>query len=127
MRPCTPHYVVSAQHTTTLGTHFYSTASIADSCFGIVHAVCRDGAITNATHDDSRTILRRMFAHWYQYYVQDYDTDLHQHIPDIRTHEGLLDLIYVGNIIELTPFLDRRRHSRTPEEEEEIHTAIMWY
>jgi hypothetical protein len=127
MQPCTLHYVVTVDNCTTLGRHFYSTATIADSCFGLIHSVFRNGDDHNTSHDGSLTLLRRIFAYWYQFYVDSYQSSGNAHIPDIREHHRLMDLVYVGNILELTPFLDRRVAPQTPEATEEMQMAMLQY
>ena len=71
MRPTTPHYVLMVENSITYGRHFYAKSSIADSVYGVIHAFVLGHGITNALHDNTKTLLRRMMAMWYSHYVLD--------------------------------------------------------
>ena len=57
-------------------------------------------------------------------------TVLDSHVPDISTEQGLLDVIAVGNILELHKFMDRRYYNQhdslSPSDLEEM-TVARWY
>lgn len=127
MRPCTLHYVITTDNSTALGRYFYASSSIADSCFGLVHAMFCDDGVTNASNDHTHTIIRRIFSYWYQFYVEDQEMLNTAHIPDITQQEGLLDMIYVRNILELSKFLDHHKGPLSKEEKDEAQIAIWRY
>ena len=64
MRPGTPHYVVTPENAITWGRHFYASSSMQDTVLGVVQTFVMDYGLTNALHDKSRTLLRRMMAMW---------------------------------------------------------------
>lgn len=64
MRPGTPHYVVTTEDAITWGRHFYASSSIQDTVLGVVQTFVMDYGLTNALHDKSRTLLRRIMAMW---------------------------------------------------------------
>lgn len=69
MRPCTPHYVLGIEPTIVHGRHFYSTSSIASTCCGIIHTFVQGYQVTNHTHSQTRTLLRRLLTVWINYYM----------------------------------------------------------
>jgi hypothetical protein len=64
MRPGTRHYVITLQHAITWGRHFIATSTISQTVTGIVHTFALDLGITNALHDNTRTLVRRMMVMW---------------------------------------------------------------
>jgi hypothetical protein len=89
--------------------------------------------VTNALHDNTRTILRRMMGMWYDHYCVDdgislglspklasctglmfhsYITGIEReiHIPDVSTPHGLLDLVMVGTLLEMAHVISRSHY-----------------
>jgi hypothetical protein len=64
MRPCTPHYVITIDHAITFGRSFYSSSTIWQSVIGIIQTFVMDGGLTNAIHENLRTLLRRIMHMW---------------------------------------------------------------
>jgi hypothetical protein len=133
MRPNTPHYVLGTDHSIMLGRHFYSTSTISDSCFAIIHRDMMEWLVTNQHHQKTSTFLRRMMSMWTKHYenahvwgepshvlpkfmpinvVHTVSIATLSHIPDITTHQGLCDMMIVGNIIEFTRALKLRSELR---------------
>jgi hypothetical protein len=69
MRPTTPHYVLTVENSITHGRHFYAASTISESVWGAVHAFLLGTAVTNAFHDTTRTLFRRVIAMWYDHFV----------------------------------------------------------
>lgn len=70
MRPSTPHFVLGTAPTIVLGRHYYATASIRRSCFGIVHTFVMGLGITNTFHTDgTRSMLRQLMALFYRHLI----------------------------------------------------------
>ncbi|KAF7965100.1 hypothetical protein HWV62_45719 [Athelia sp. TMB] len=84
----------------------------ARTCFGIVHSFVMGCAVTNTFHeDDTRSLLRQMMGAFYRHFVlHDGFAVTAPHIPDMRTHNGLFDVIVLGCVIELVAVLDRMRY-----------------
>jgi hypothetical protein len=70
MRPYTPHYVVTVDHSITYGRHFYASSSIINSILGIVHTFAAGYGITNTSHDYTRTLLRKLMVMWHDSYTE---------------------------------------------------------
>lgn len=68
MRPNTPHYVLAVDHSITNGRHFYSTSTITQTVFGIVHCMIMSTAITSKLPDTTRPILHQLMALWFDHY-----------------------------------------------------------
>lgn len=68
MRPCTPHYVLTTDHSITMGRHFYAASTITRSCLGMVHCFVMSTSITNTVHDNTRALLHRLMSMWYNHY-----------------------------------------------------------
>jgi hypothetical protein len=131
MRPGTPHYVVTLQNSITLGHHFYATSTIRDTCWSLVHRSIMDNAITNTTHPDTEQLLRRMLSMYVRNYTapDGVDASRSQHQLDLRTPQGLLDLVALGNSLELAHLLDRRHWEKAvPPEDvaERAHTRSTY-
>ena len=71
MRPNTPHYVWSMEHSITLGRHFHTTSTIKDTCHQIVHSFVMQYTITNAKHPHTRSLLRRLLSTWVNFYLRE--------------------------------------------------------
>jgi hypothetical protein len=156
MRPNTPHFVLGIENSMMLGRHFYSASTIADSCFGLVHASTIGGFVTNQHHHNTMTFLRRILTMWVDHYMNGHETCKSisninfkeypsfsigtafkmAHIPDITTHQGLCDVMILGNIIEFTPMLLSKSDKKVPNpqitEEEDVarwkyRRFIKWF
>lgn len=71
MRPNTPHYVLGIEDTIIHGRHFYSSSTISDTCFAIVHTFVMNHSLTNQSHDHTRTYIRRLLTMWIKHYMDD--------------------------------------------------------
>ena len=69
MHPTTPHYVLTVDHSITYGRHFYAASTISQSVWGAIHAFLLGTAITNAIHDNTRTLFCRVLAMWYDHFI----------------------------------------------------------
>ena len=72
-RPNTPHAVFTTEHSIAIGGHFFFFANVQEFVFGIVHAFCVDGLVTNAEHPKTRILLFRMLQYLYKFYVDGAD------------------------------------------------------
>jgi hypothetical protein len=152
MMPCTLHYVVTVDHSITRGAHFYAASTITQSCMAITHILMCNALITNIDHPKARSLLRRLLVMWIQQYqikreiplgkhmsLTSYNTPPHKspelpsvarmHSPNVLTQFGLLDLIRLGNIIDLSPIMDSRyfTDSIPPTELAEQESARSYY
>lgn len=64
MRPNQLHYVLTLEETITFGKHFFSSATIVESCYGIVHTFFSDDAITNAYHQPLLVNVTSFLWYW---------------------------------------------------------------
>ena len=70
MRPSTPHYVLTVENSITFGRHFYSSASLSDSVYGVIHSFVLHLGVTNTLHENvTRTFLHRIMALIHDHYV----------------------------------------------------------
>jgi hypothetical protein len=114
MRPNTPHYVLTAQDAIIYGHHFFSASTVQSTTFGIIHCFIHKYGVTNTSHDNIYTFLRRLMVMWQDYYRDPaFDPSQHPHIPNVMTHNGLLDLAAIGNLVEISPMIDRRCYKTT--------------
>jgi len=104
MRPSTHHYVLTVDNSIIHGRHMYPACVSQMSAFGIVHCFVMGHAVTNVTtHEKMLICLRRNMAMWVDKYLQDPDflPGSDPHIPNIATMDGLLDIMAIGNLLEL--------------------------
>lgn len=67
--------------------------------------------LTNALHDELDAMLRRMMVMWSAHHDQPvYSKLTNPHIPKVSTQSGLMDIIAVGILLELSQVLDRRSY-----------------
>jgi hypothetical protein len=67
--------------------------------------------ITNDIHDELDAMLRRMMVLWSTYCLQPgYSQLANPHIPKAFTTQGLMDIIALGTLLELSQVLDRRSY-----------------
>jgi hypothetical protein len=119
MRPNTPHYVLTVDHSITYGRYFYATSTVRDSCWAIIHAVIGNSTLTSTEHPRTIQLLRRMLLWSLEDYEQVVATPLRsdnhhpasEHRMDPLAPDGLLDLVTLGNLIELIRCLDRRSYT----------------
>ena len=75
MRPNTPHAVFTPEHCIAYGGHYYSTANLQDTFYGIVHCLIGNNLITNTQHIPSRQLLARMMQYIYKCFVSGVQDD----------------------------------------------------
>lgn len=92
MRGCTPHLVLGTAPSIVLGRHYYSTACIRRSCYGIVHTFVLGLLITNTFHeDDTRSMVRQLMALYFRHLVLHDGFDGKSSLPcPSQTAHGLL-------------------------------------
>ena len=64
MMPGTCHYVITLQHAITWGHHFIAAATISWTVIGIVHTFILDLGLTNALHNNTRTLIWQIMIMW---------------------------------------------------------------
>lgn len=70
MRPNTPHFVVTPEHSICRGGHFYGSSTIQDACYGVFHSFVSGMLVTNTEHTIvSCQLLCRMLAFYEKYLV----------------------------------------------------------
>lgn len=135
MRPNTVHTVLTTGDSITHGWHCYSAATIRQSYYGIIHTFMSGSSLTNIDHMPSRGLIRVIFASWVKWYFGSrsstegvrkvvgpvdpatraiYDEFLARptsHVPDITSMEGFLDMLSLGNLIQLAQTLDLRTYA----------------
>jgi hypothetical protein len=113
VKPGTPVYDLTAQDAIVHGRFFYSSSTSQSTAFAIVHNFILRTGVTNQLHCERFTFLRRLMAMWLNHYSEDpmFDQTKYPHIPDVRTENGLKDVMAIGNILELGTVLDRRCYS----------------
>jgi hypothetical protein len=142
--------VLTLEHCAAVGHHYYSSSSIRESIYGLVHCLVRRRTITNDTHYTTRVLLRRLFTatvNWYiggnwnrgmlhvLYYIHCADVS-HTgqarpvHVIDVESKDGLNDIMALGTVIELSRALDQQVYSQSEidhDEQHEIDAAISRY
>lgn len=110
MRPNTHHYVLTVDDAVTFGRHLYTSSTAQATSFGIIHSFILNYAVTNKLHDELFTMLRRMMTMWHIRYEQDSALDVasEPHVPNITTVSGLMDILAIGNLLEIAQIIDRR-------------------
>lgn len=68
MRPGTRHYVLTLKPTMVFGKHFYSSSTLRETCFSLVHTLLADNIITNTSHA-RLTHYIGLFPEWWLDYL----------------------------------------------------------
>ena len=71
MRPNTPHAVFTPKHAICHGGHFYSTTTMQDTMFGMVHTFICPKFLTNDSKSSRSLVLRRIAAFYHDVFVQE--------------------------------------------------------
>lgn len=133
MRGGTPHFVMGTGGTIVLGRHYIAASTIKSTVYGLVNTFVMGVGITNTSHDaGTRSLLRQTMAFWYRHLILDHHfggtwpnhpslrqrqahlsfTVKHAHVPDMRTPEGLADVLALGCVLEFATPLRRDRYGR---------------
>lgn len=59
-----PHFVLGTSNAVCVGRHFYSASTIRSSIVTAVHTFLLGGAVTNADHEETRSLLYQMIVFW---------------------------------------------------------------
>ncbi|KAF8066069.1 hypothetical protein FPV67DRAFT_1359440, partial [Lyophyllum atratum] len=132
MRPNTIHAVLTPDASICRGGHFYATATIRDSVYGLYHTFVASSYITNALHKSaSEQMLMRMlrFFHHRLTTARDTKADDAAHLPDMNTFDGLLDLLCLCNFFEmqsvLSDWMYKASHHRTAERKRHVRNRAL--
>lgn len=114
MKPNTLHYVLTVDNAITIGRHLYPSSCSQDTAFGIIHTFVLNYMVTNTLHDNLYTMLRRIMAMWHLNYDEDpfFNGHGNPHVPDMTTTTGLMDIMAIGNLLELAHVIDRRAYKK---------------
>jgi len=120
------HYVLTLEDSITMGQHLYLSASLLGTAFGIVHTFVMNDAVTNTLHNELYTMLRWIMAMWHLNYDGDpfFNGHCNPHVPDITTTAGLMDMMAIGNLLELANVIDRHSYQQGIHWTEEPEMAL---
>lgn len=130
MRPNTPHLVYTPASAICSGGHFYCMSTIRDSIYGIFHTFSASSLLTNTEHTkDAHLLLQRIITYIHCLFIQhDFDTSQPDmpapDVPDVSTFDGLIDLLMLCVVMELSNLLNPRAYQRdlTPKHHELLVT-----
>ena len=125
MPPGVPHWVMGTSNAICVGRHFYAASTIRLSVVTIVHTFVLDGAVTNASHQKTRTLLYQLLVFWsfrldqtdvdgkFNFQMQHSRSNLviivkGPHIPAISSVEGFFDILHLEVFIILSTAFDNR-------------------
>ena len=112
MKPNSPHAVYTTNSAICYGGHFYCSATIRNSIFGIYHTFCAATLLTNTEHTvDSCLLLRRMLVYTHYLFARRaFDatrpTMPTPHVPDVSTFDGAMDMFMLCIIMEFGSLLN---------------------
>ncbi|KAJ3500229.1 hypothetical protein NLJ89_g9887 [Agrocybe chaxingu] len=118
MRPNVPHAVVTPSASICHGGHFYCMSTIQQTSASLMHSFVCSTYITNTTHHPSRLLLRRMIQFCHQGIVRDVPKQGRDHLPDVTTIQGVVDLLTLCNLNILGNVLDHRTYSAPNQQED---------
>ncbi|KAF9521643.1 hypothetical protein CPB83DRAFT_778366 [Crepidotus variabilis] len=128
MRPNTPHFVFGPHDTICHGFHFYCASTMQATLCGLIHTFVLSTFITNISHPPTRHILRRLLVFFFDGLFKDPydDEDMEiQHLPNIATLDGVLDLLSLCNLVILGNVLDYRTYSAPNQAEKKEITPLQ--
>jgi hypothetical protein len=107
VQPATPIYDLTPKDAIVHGRFFYASSTSQLTSFAIVHSFVLRPAVNQS---DRFTFLRRLMAMWLNRYQENpfFNPSSYPHVPNIRTEDGLKDIMAIGNILQLAPVMDRR-------------------
>ena len=126
MKLNTMHYVLTVEDSITMGQHLYLSASSLGTAFGIVNTFVMNYAVTNTLHNELYTMLQQIMAMWHLNYNEDpfFNGHSNPHVPDITTTAGPMDMMAIGNLLELANVIDRHSYQQGIHWTEEPEMAL---
>jgi hypothetical protein len=129
VQPATPIYDLTPTDAIVHGRFFYASSTSQLTSFAIVHSFVLRPAVNQS---DRFTFLRRLMAMWLNRYQENpfFNPSDYPHVPNIRTEDGLKDIMAIGNILQLAPVMDRRCYLSTGghwTERVEMAFSRSWY
>lgn len=118
------HFVISLEDTIAAGVHTIHAAQAEAAVQVVLHHSVTESFSTNASHDSVLWLLVRLYIFWVQnilhrtscahfpryrldFVTADYNPELdHEHVPNIETRRGLLELLFLHSYVVLYPSLN---------------------
>jgi len=135
MKPNTPHYVLTVDHSITYERNFYAISTIRSTCWAIIHTTIGKRVFTNTERPRGTQSLRRILVwsllEYERVITAPLSSNIHRpasvHRMDPRSVDGLLDIVALGNLLEFMRYLDGRYHTgnMAPSEEAEASYARL--
>lgn len=115
MQPYTFHCVFTPQHSICHGGHFLSTATLRQTCYGLIHAFVASSVITNTEHRDAWIISQRMMQYYHCIFTtEQWDEESldFSHVPNLHSSERMQDLLIFMVVLELSNALDTATYTK---------------
>ncbi|KAK7024598.1 hypothetical protein VNI00_016159 [Paramarasmius palmivorus] len=134
MPPMTVHYVSTIETSACRGGHFYCMSTMRRTCWALLHMVHHDN-FTNTEHDCHRAMLSRIMEFWASTILDQEDfylaygaaNDQMSDLPNLQLFSGLLDFLYLLNLMELGRVLWREQynHETVPKEDVKLYSHAL--
>ena len=147
MRPGQPHFVYGPENAITHGGHFYCSSLMQETAQSLIHTFVLSDFVSNTFHHESRQLLRRIITFWALALLTEdlvepegksagvvngtrltiFSDDEFPHLPDVKTLDGLLDLISGCTLAILGNVLDFRTYSAPNQLEHDETNKVQHY
>ncbi|TFK62187.1 hypothetical protein BDN72DRAFT_863022 [Pluteus cervinus] len=117
MQPFLPHAVITPKAALCTGGHYISKCTLRRTVYGILQCFSTSSVTTNTEHTDTSTFLvgritsvyHELFTTFYLSNPTRLSSDL-QHLPNIQSFDGMIDLLMLLNLCELSNVLHFRTY-----------------
>ncbi|KAF8874506.1 hypothetical protein CPB84DRAFT_1690089 [Gymnopilus junonius] len=113
MKPSTPHFVYGITAAVCHGGHYYMTSLMQDTLQGVIHAFVLNNFLTNTAHWPTRQIFCRILLFYHLGLVEGCVPSSDRaavHLPDIKSIDGVLNLLSACVLVVLGNVLDFRTY-----------------
>ncbi|KDR81335.1 hypothetical protein GALMADRAFT_59822, partial [Galerina marginata CBS 339.88] len=115
MQPNSPYWVYGINHVIAHGGHYFASFHMQETLQGIIHAFVLNSFLTNTQHFPSCSLLRRMIIFYHAGLIEgtiaEDENPAREHLPNVETMEGVLNVICLAVLVILGNVLDFRTYS----------------
>ncbi|PPQ76292.1 LOW QUALITY PROTEIN: hypothetical protein CVT26_009706 [Gymnopilus dilepis] len=128
MKPGTPHFVYGLEDAICVGSHHYVTTLMQETLQGLIHAFVLHKFLTNTQHPPTRQILRKILIFFQRGTMLGQippDDPTFQHLPDLQTIDGVLNVVsvailcFLGNVLDFRTYKAPNQHESSKRTKEQ--------
>ncbi|KAF8873848.1 hypothetical protein CPB84DRAFT_1690553 [Gymnopilus junonius] len=130
MKANTPHFVYGMEAAVCHGGHYYMTSLMQDTLQGVIHAFILNNFLTNTSHWPTCQIFHHILLFYHLGLMEESIPSSDQsfvHLPDVKTIDGILNLLSVCILVILGNVLDFCTYKAANQDDDESATPEQAY